>query len=673
MKTLKWIFLISITIFPYLTFAQEQDDQSLFIMQENLEQLAMEEEQQPHWEDELEELSQRLEDPINLNSATRQQLEQIPFLNDLQIENLLAYIYINGEMKTLYELQMVDEMDKQTIELLLPFVCVRPIDTNKSSPSLKQMLKYGKHEVLGRFDIPFYKRKGYYTAYLGPSIYNSIRYSFRYGDYLQAGVVAEKDAGEPFFGLHNRKGYDFYSYYLLIRNRRRLKTLALGNYRLSFGLGLVLNSGFRLGKSFSLATYDYRSTGIRKHSSTDEYNYFRGIATTVETFPGLEVSAFYSYRTLDGVVKDGVITSIYKTGLHRTESEVKKINCLAQHFAGGNINYHWNALRIGLTGIYYFFNRPYEPNLREYSKYNLRGNHFYNIGLDYSYRTGRFAWMGEAAIGKKGYALLNRLSYTPTSDYQVMLIHRLYAHDYWSMFARSFGESSTPQNENGWYIAAETSPWAHWKLFASVDLFSFPWWKYRISKPSQGTDCRFQVTYTPRDNLYMYINYRYKRKERDLTGTSGEVTLPTYQHKARYRLTYEPSFWRLQTTADYTHFHIQGKAASMGYLLTQAVGCTLPYFPLSVTIQGSYFHSDDYDTRMYAYEKGLLYTFYTPSFYGQGVRYSAHIRYDLNKWFMLLLKFGQTIYQDRQVIGSGNDLIADNKKADLQVQLRLKF
>ena len=96
-------------------------------------------------------------------------------------------------------------------------------------------------------------------------------------------------------------------------------------------------------------------------------------------------------------------------------------------------------------------------------------------------------------------------------------------------------------------------------------------------------------------------------------------------------------------------------------------------FPLSVSVQGTWFHTDDYDSRVYASERGLLYTFYTPSFYGKGFRYSAHLRYDLSKNFMFLAKFGQTVYQDRETIGSGNDEIPGNRKADLQMQLRIKF
>ena len=90
-------------------------------------------------------------------------------------------------------------------------------------------------------------------------------------------------------------------------------------------------------------------------------------------------------------------------------------------------------------------------------------------------------------------------------------------------------------------------------------------------------------------------------------------------------------------------------------------------------VQGSYFFTDDYDSRVYASESGLLYTFYTPSFQGRGFRCSIRLRYELNKHFLLITKFGETIYLDRNEIGSGNDLIYGNKKADVQMQLRIKF
>lgn len=74
----------------------------------------------------------------------------------------------------------------------------------------------------------------------------------------------------------------------------------------------------------------------------------------------------------------------------------------------------------------------------------------------------------------------------------------------------------------------------------------------------------FQVTYTPRKSLSMYFNYRYKQKERDVTGTSGAVIEPIYHHKLRYRLTYMPGRYIFRTTIDYNHFRQQdGKGIAL--------------------------------------------------------------------------------------------------------------
>ena len=682
MKTTQLLRLISIINSLFIIPACSAQNPSENLMEEVLEDLSVNNDINNsvnflNWENELEELSNRLQEPVNLNSATREQLEQFPFLSDIQIEHLLAYIYIHGQMETIYELQLVEELDRQTIQYLLPFVCIKAIN-NEPAFRWKTMLKdagrYGKNEVLTRLDIPFYKRKGYEHTYLGPSVYNSVKYTFRYRDQLYAGGVAEKDAGEPFAALHNRYGYDYYSFYLLLQNCGRLKSLAVGNYRLSFGQGLVMSTDYLMGKTIYASSFNNRSAGIKRHSSTDEYNYFRGVATTVALTKRLSVSAFYSHRNMDGVVTDGEITSVYKTGLHRSRKEADKKNLLTSQLTGGNVSYQQNHIRLGITGVYYVFNRLYEPELTGYSKYNIHGNHFYNLGIDYAYRWRRFSFQGETAIGKQGWASLNRLQYSPVQDIQFMLIHRFYSYDYWAMYAHSFGEGSTVQNEQGYYVGLETTPFSHWRFFVSFDLFSFPWKKYRINKPSRGTDGLIQATFTPRTNLSMYLKYRYKQKERDLTGSKGTLTLPIFHHQLRYRLNYSLNdVFSSRTTLDYNHFHSQDRAATKGYQVTQMISSQLPWTRLFADVQGSYFCTDDYDSRVYVSEKGLLYTFYTPSFQGRGFRCAVRLRYELNKHWLFITKFGETIYLNRNEIGSGNDLIYGNKKADIQMQLRIKF
>lgn len=623
------------------------------------------------WEEELRALEYLHQHPIELNSATRDELRQLLFLSDELISNLLSYIERHGPMQTTHELALVKGMEKQVMEWMNPFVCVEVKPEQEDFPSLKRILKGGRHELLTRLDQPFYTRRGYENKYLGTKQYHSLRYEYTSGNRVQAGFTAEKDAGEPLAALHNKWGYDHYGAYLMLNNLGRVKRMTLGNYRLNFGLGLVAGSGFRIGKGTTLSTVHYRPATLRPHTSTDEYNYLTGGAATVQLVKHLEATAFYSRRLLDATIKEGVMTSIDKTGLHRSPNEADKVHATVMQTMGGNLTWDANRWKVGLTGMYYFLDKEYRPNLQRYSKYYLQGNHFYNLGMEYQLRLGGLNVHGEVAKGKKGWAALNRLYYAFSPAYKVMLVHRYYAHDYWSFFGHAFGESSTPQNENGWYLATEMAPWSKWRIFASIDLFSFPWWRYRISKASQGVDVSGRISYSPTPQLSMYVTYRMKRKERDVTGTGGEVIEPYRHHKARYRLSWTPGAWMLRTTADYNCFAQRSFEPQEGFLVSQMAGYKAGRW--DVQVQGAYFHTDSYDARVYSYEKGLLHTFYTPSFYGEGFRYSAHLRYDSGKHWTVLLKWGETIYGNRESISSGDDLIRSNRKGDLQMQVRLKF
>ena len=137
----------------------------------------------------------------------------------------------------------------------------------------------------------------------------------------------------------------------------------------------------------------------------------------------------------------------------------------------------------------------------------------------------------------------------------------------------------------------------------------------------------------------------------------------------RYRLSYQTDKVLLRTTADFNTFY--QLANSYGWQVTQLAGWK--FWKLALNVQGTYFHTDDYDSRVSGYEKSLLYTFYSPSFSGHGFRYSTHLRLDLGKTFMFIAKFSHTHYLDRPSIGSGNEQINGPDKCDLQLQVRVKM
>ena len=642
-----------------------------------------------NWQSLMEDLAEMKEHPVNINTASKEQLEKFPFLSDGMVENILDYIRRYGPMLTDKELLMVKDMDIQTARVLKLFITFQQPEKEEYTPTLKNILKYGKQELSTRVDIPFYTRAGYqpFTSeyikenpnkrYLGKSFYHNVRYQFRYSDKVYVGVTAEKDAGELFFTGKNAKGYDYYSPYIYVRDIGRINALALGNYRLSYGYGLVMNTDFSMGKSATLSTLGNKARGIKKHSSTDEYNYFQGIAGSIRITKRLTADAFYSYRKMDGIVDNQLITSIKEDGYHRIPRDYEKKNTFSNQLIGSNIHYNGKNFEAGLTAVYNVFNKVLNTTPRAYNKYYPRGRDFFNAGINYKLFWKKFTLQGETAMDKNGkIATMNMLRYSPKESFQLMVMNRFYDLAYQSIYARSIGEGSMVQNESGFYIGLETSFLRYFKLSTYGDLFYFPWKKYQLSKNgTKGFDGVVQLSYSPGYQLDMFIRYRYKNKHKDFTPDDGEkVTLPYIQQKWKYQLNYSPiSELMLKTMVDYVRNGHQNKEVSQGILLGQSIGYQFRKIPLQLDTGGAWFSTDDYASRISMYEKGLLYSFSIPSFYGKGERFTFNARYEWGKHIILQAKYALTHYRDREVISSGLEEIKGSMKSDLYMQVRLKF
>ena len=684
----KWLKVILITCLSVVLPVNNLSAQH--VLEEIAEQLITNDEDNAYqWENLFEELSDLKENPLNINSATKEQLERFPFLNSQLIENILYYLYKYGAMVSINELMVIEDMDLATFRLLKPFITCQPLEEKTHTPTLKSILKYGKQELSARMDIPLYTRAGYqpFTSdyikenpnkrYLGPSFYHNLRYKFRYTDKVYIGFTAEKDPGEPFFAGNNKKGYDYYSPYFYIRDFGKIRALALGNYRLNYGYGLVMNTDFNMGKTTALNTLLNRESGIKKHSSTDEYNYFQGIAGSIQLSEHFTADAFYSYRQMDGIVDNRFITSLKEDGYHRIPRDYEKKNSLTNQLIGSNIQYNGKNFELGLTAVYNFFNKVLNPTYRPYNKYYPRGSDFFNLGANYKFFLKKLTWMGEVAMDKdRRMAALNTLRYRPKANFQLIAMHRFYDVAYQSMYARSVGEGSMVQNESGFYLGMEADELWYFKLTAYIDFFYFPWKKYQMTKNgTRGIDGVIQLDYSPTHELDMFIRYRYKNKFKDYNPAEGDkITVPYIQQKGRYQLTYSPNDELvLKTTADVVHNAYQHKDPSKGFLIKQSIGYKFPKLPLQLDASVAWFKTDDYASRITVYEKSLLYSFSMPSFYGEGERFSFNTRYELNKHIVLQGKYACTHYRDREVISSGLEQIEGNLKSDLYFQVQFKF
>lgn len=619
------------------------------------------------WEDTYTLLCELEEQPLDLNTVSREELEQLPFLSARQVEDIMAYLYFYGPMKSLSELRMVKTLDQLQVNLLRCFVYVDEERIESPYPRLSDMLRYGRHELMGNLRVPFYERAGDKSGYQGYPYRHWGRYQLTCRDYVKLGVVFSQDAGEPFLANCNKAGYDFYSYYLQLKHLHRIENLVVGNYKLSAGMGLVLNNSFAMGKLVALQQLGRSTNTVRPHASRSQSGYFRGAAATVSLSQHSQLTVFASYRPQDATLNaDGTAATLLADGYHRTQTEIDKKNNTHATDAGARFLYRSGPLHAGATLVYTHFDRELRPNTAIlYRRHYAQGNDFMNVSADYGYLHHHLRLNGETAINRAGaLATINSLNASVGDQLSLMLLHRFYSYRYTALYARSLSEGGRVQNENGVYLGLTWKPSPHLSLQAYTDYAYFAWARSQASLSSSAWDNLVTAVYS-RQTWSLTGRYRLHLKQKDNETKTALDNLSEH----RFRL----AFSRLELGPLSATTQTDGIVAGSdwGYMLTQTVNARWP--ALLLNVGGGYFHTTGYDSRLYTYERGPLYSFSFPAYYGEGFRLHLLAQVKLGGSLSLTAKLGYTRYSDRSTIGSGLQQIDGPSQTDLDLQARWKF
>ena len=651
-----------------------------------LEQFSAESEVAFDYNSIYEELISISQNPINLNHTKREELERLAFLSDVQVESILAYLYQFGNIKTVYELQLIEGLDMTDIRRILPFIFVGEGGNENTKIYWTDVLKYGKQELLIRIDKGLEEKSGYLSEeepsnqastgnYLGNQFYTCTKYRFHYKDRIQCSFSAEKDAGEQFWGdVH--KGYDFYSATLQLNNIGRIKTIVIGDFRANFGQGLVLHPDLVMGKSSFALKVANRNSGLKKYSSTDENNFFRGGGFSYQ-FGKIELSAFYSNKWIDGDTVNGSFPTWKKYGLHRTESEYRSKQTINQQLLGLNSTINFSELKLGFTLVHTALDQQLQSEKSTYNHFHFSGNHQTTAGLNYRIRLLNLNMFGEIGRTDKGaMASVNGVSFSPTSEVSLVALQRNYSPEYDSFYANAFSETSRVSNENGLYLAAEIRPFKQWKIVTAADSYTAPWPRFGMDAPSIGHSYFIQADYTAQRNLTMFWRYKYDEKQTNdgLTDAKIATLVPTYKSSLQYKLCYTVGNFRIKSICNVNFAQRNSEPITHGIIFAQ----DLSYSPISSTysvdIRLQLFDAIHYENRFYSYEQDVLYAFSMPMVYGIGSRYYLNLRYNCNQSISVWFKIAQTVYADgRENHSTGNEMIVGNRKTDFRMLLKYLF
>jgi hypothetical protein len=640
----------------------------------------------------LSELSERLnyhlKHPIDLNKASSEQLKDLVFLSPLQISNLFEHIRNTGKLANVLELQAIDGFDVQTVNRLLPFITTG-MPSSVSGLNLPNLYVKGTHDLILRYGRILETQKGFTdlpgSRYLGTPDKLLLRYKYNYSDFLCAALVAEKDAGEYF--LRKKTGADHLSFHISFNKPGRVKKLVIGDYSLQFGQGLTLWSGFSFGKGPDVTSVASKDIGLRAYNSSNEASFFRGLASSVELFPHIDLTSFVSFRKLDASLKhpaDGrpTLQNINISGLHRTVTELKNQKSLEQRVYGAVLQYTGDNLNLGLVGYKSDYQHEFVTGSQGYNRYGFTGKHLINTGFHYSYTFKNCYFYGEWAHSLYGgWAFVNGALASLSSKVSVVLLHRNYERNYHNFFSSGVGEATEISNEKGIYAGMNYMPSRRWTFSAYSDYFKFPWLKYRVDAASSGYELLGQAAFTPNKTFRALIRYKREIKQQNPDAGTGHQHLERVK-KQSFRLDWNWqvnkafNFHQRAEMSDYQKGNQALKSGmnnEYGFLILQDADYKPARGLLSGNVRLAYFNTPSYDSRIYAYEDNVLYGASSGAYNGKGIRAYLNIRYRLIKSMDIWARYAVYLYQDVETIGSGLDEISGNSKSDVRIQWRYQF
>lgn len=679
--TIRRIFLVLLVLPAVPSFSAAQASDSALrrmgnVLELNADRIESEDESGAAEQavDFLEELKHH---PLDPNTATVVQLQQIPYINLPLAEKIVRFR--QGHLfEEIADLKSVKGIGPATLARISPFLRI-------NRPALHKNLHFwtagSGGQYLVRFQHTLTPGKGYdpdsgKTGYLGSpaKIYHRLTLS---GRHFSLNLTQEKDPGERWDG---KFGFDFTSAHLALYNVGLLRRAVIGDYGLSFGQGLALSTSGSFGMGGQVTGGAIHSNrGLYPYASTDENHFLRGFALSLGS--RLSATLFYSKRRYSArVIQGDTIAFPGFTGYYRTPTEYGRRYDAGHHLYGGHLGWSFPSGFVGFTAYRSHFDRYIARDSRYY-----RRNYFYGrdagvISVNYQLRLAGPVVFGEAARSENGaWAFITgiRARLTPKTDW--LFSWRDYSSRFHSIFGNALSEKSGyPQGEQGFYTGLRLRLPGRLVLRTCLDQFYFPEPRYGVHTGSRGYEWLGRLVYTGKNGFSVTLlgSYQAHGSDANTADSLGRTEISTSgEDRLRIRGGVEMNptpRLRLNSRLEWVQSSPSGKNPSRGFLLYQEVRWK-PIRNIQITARYCLFDTDDYDSRVYAYESDLLYVFSIPALYDQGRRIYAVIKWSPFPSLTFWGKIGVTRLINHKTIGSGLNLIPGNEKKDMGVMARLTW
>jgi hypothetical protein len=641
MSNLVFSIGLLICLFPFFLRAQE------FISPETLlENLESEE----LGETDFLQILKDLEDhPIEINSATTKELLRIPFLNSSSAKSIINHRNQNGEFKQRDDLLRIPGISDELVDAILPYIL---FEKRGKDSFFDYRIQAGEdlHTIRGyeddRYENPLY-------------FYQRIRWQPHSN--LQTTVLWEKDAGEADW-------FDFGSLSLRYNWVKAKSDIQLGDYDLEAGQRLVFSNSY--GQLLSIGNeIPFTQTQInwRGKFSANENSFMRGVLWDYSIAENTSLLFAFSNRDIDATLTNdsSAVRSIYISGYHRTENEVRKKNQFTERIYSGVVKHDFATAQFGILAAHADYSLPLKV---QDSNFGQKLNY---VSGFYSQQSGLINLRGEAAFLNWQYPAIQQSIFLKYEKFVYGILFYYYHPDYWSFHGRGFGEiSDSPNNQQGFFLSFSS------RLFPKTEFAGY----LNYNEPIRDTDefrflkRSFQLQISQSFNKN---NFSLRFTERVRDGNTGINIIPELKTRAiRFHVTEEPSSrLRLNQRIEFSWVNseefLEGDK-NYGFTIYLDARYRISN-GLSIQTRWTQFDVSDYDLRLYEFETDLPGNFRNILLNGRGYKWFALVKYKLGSRWRFSVKYREIYYPDEKTLGSGLDTVYGNRKEQLRAQIQILY
>ena len=654
-KTNKNIYCILIIIIHTVCIYSQSENIS-DIISNTAEELSSDESDPEAASAYIEKLHELTESPVKINSASETEISRLFFLSDFQVKAIADYVRTSGKIVSVFEIANIPGFDRETVEMMIPLISLQSKYEQETDSS-----KW-RHIFLSNMSLRSGEND---SGALGGPWRVLSKYKITKGS-LTGGLTAEKDPGEKLL-TGTPPLPDFFSAHMEYAGHGIVRHVIAGDFSARFGQGTNVNTGISTGLSLTIPGYLSARNEIRPYTSTDENNFFRGLAAEL-IFNNLGLTIFYSRKNIDATLVQasdstaGSIQNFYSAGLHNTPSSLLKKDAVSESCEGINLSYNFRHLKAGFTWSGDQFALPVKSggnDTQDYYKFNGYAKNIYSVY--YNGLIGKILYFGEiSASASHSIAFVQGVSFRPSDRMTINYIFRDYTHGYSSFHGRAPVSSSSTGNDrellgNFTFEAAK-----HLFISGGCDIRNFPWLKYRNSGPSSAVRKELRIRFLPTDKLTIETLYSFRMTMADKKENSGipqqvSTTIRSLKFTTKYTLTERISFGSTLAV------NAVSETGNRGGALIQDLYFRLKKVPLRFWLRYCIFKTDDWDTRIYAFENDILHSFSIPALYGQGNRSYAMAELKTGRRAVIRVKYGFT------------SLSAKGQEPDYRSEFKLQF